>query len=1254
MNQLTRAVLDGEIIGPGEGVRVIGTLHPLRNDRTERVLPAGLSVTELLAMAVGSDEIRLPYRFIVHINGEPVPEAMWSRVRLKTGTTLTFRTRLEGGAALRSIALIAVAVVALVVAPYLAGALGFAAGSVGFGIASGMIGAAITIGGTMLVNALFPVRPPQLADQGSGSRNQTYSIGGGRNQATQYGPIPAVLGRHRVSPWYAAQPVTEIVGDDQYLKMLVVWGYGPLDITDLKIGETPVSAFDDVQVETRYGYPSDAAGTIYTAPAFEEQLSIELTPGAAFYRVSAENVTALSIDATAPNGIFRVYKKNGAFIYHTVQIRARYRSYPSGSWIDWGILTLSNNVQGTMRRGLYKTLPAGQYEVECVRLGSAWAGLDQVSEQVVWTAMRSFRNQSVIKTRKPVAWTAIRIKASAQLNGGVDTLNGLVTSKVKAWNGSVWANDTASNNPADLFRHVLQGPANARPVPDSKIDLQTLQAWGAWCIARGYRFNLVLDAVTSVYSMLSDIAAAGRAVPILRDGKWSVIYDRDDLPVTQAFTPRNSWGFKGTQSYKKMPHAFRVRFLNEKKDYAQDERVVYADGYTANNATLFENIEFPGITNPDLIWKFGRYQIAQVLLRPATYTLQCDFENLVCTRGDRVSVAHDAALIGQIQGRIRSVNTGARTVTIDEAVSIETGKTYGLRARLADGSLQLYSVQSAPGVFPPGSVLALGPGPALPGVGDLVMLGETGRESATMRVMEIQPGADLTATLTLVDDAPGIYEADKGDIPDFDSKVSDPVNPAAMAPLAFTVGEYIYAFGTGAKSGAFLSWQVAQSSELQRFEIQIKNQAAGSGWKAVDTVQGKTDYKILDLPAGVYSFQIRTLYGTKASAWVAIENKQLLGLLAPPPDAQHFNIAVLGDIATLSWDPIAQPNLKNFEIRHSPLLSGVNWSAATPLLNAPGTQVQVPALLGTYLIKAVTQQGVASVNAISVTSETASLTNFNAVESVSAHPNFIGTREHVAVIGERLQVDAVGNAVVGWPSVSALANVYIGTGTLADEGFLTLPDTIDLGEVYTSRVMATIEAYGNNITNAVASWINVGGIANVYGADPSEWEVEIQCRRSPVAAAASSLLLEDGGRLLLDGAVGALLLDDADAWSEWEPLVAGDISAQKLQFRACLRTGRDNTVTPVVKAVSVTVDMPDRIEAMSDLTVPTSGLRVDFAPPFKQLQALAVDGQGLSSGDRREITERSETGFTVRFFNAANQPVARSIDVIAKGYGKAA
>ena len=78
----------GEVMPPCASVRVVGRLHPLNGSRIDRDVEAGLSISEIL------DEVLPPglqarRDFAIHIDGHPVEEKNWHRVRIKKGVTLT-------------------------------------------------------------------------------------------------------------------------------------------------------------------------------------------------------------------------------------------------------------------------------------------------------------------------------------------------------------------------------------------------------------------------------------------------------------------------------------------------------------------------------------------------------------------------------------------------------------------------------------------------------------------------------------------------------------------------------------------------------------------------------------------------------------------------------------------------------------------------------------------------------------------------------------------------------------------------------------------------------------------------------------------------------------------------------------------------------------------------------------------------------------------------------------------------------------
>ena len=254
--------------------------------------------------------------------------------------------------------------------------------------------------------------------------------------------------------------------------------------------------------------------------------------------------------------------------------------------------------------------------------------------------MRSERFQDPVQMDQ-MCKIAIRIKATEQLNGIIDTL-------MPSWprtSRSGWraCGRRSECDPAWICIDVLVGGAlqdgsgaNGRPVPHDQIDYPAFYDWAAVCDAQGYTYNAVHDFRSTVAEVLHDIAAAGRATPHRKGALYSILRDTPQTIPVQHLTPRNSWGFSATKAFPEPPHALKVRYVSPAVDWQQDEQLVFDDGYTEVNATRYEVFELFGITDAALAWRHGRYFLASAKLRPERYTLTLDIENLVATRGDLV------------------------------------------------------------------------------------------------------------------------------------------------------------------------------------------------------------------------------------------------------------------------------------------------------------------------------------------------------------------------------------------------------------------------------------------------------------------------------------------------------------------------------------------------------------------------------------------------------------------------------------------
>ncbi len=398
----------------------------------------------------------------------------------------------------------------------------------------------------------------------------------------------------------------------------------------------------------------------------------------------------------------------------------------------------------------------------------------ELFSEFTWSAIRTIGADVSQTVPAGLAFIAMRIKATDQLNGTLSNFSIEAHSRLPVWNGSAWVEEETSN-PAFIYRDIFVGAANAAALPAGRLDHDTITAWAAECDSNNREFNGIFSSETTVFEAAKSVASAGRGSFQIRDSLYSVVRDRaGQLPV-QVFTPRNSWDFSFTKTFVRPVHGLRIKFKNRETDWLDDERIVYADGYNADGsgglevATVFESLSLFGVTDPAQVWRDGRYHQAVAKLRPETYLINAQIEHLVCQRGDVVRLQHDAMLVGLGAGRIKTI-AGA-TITLDESLAIESGKTYQVIIRRDTGEEATATITNAPGVT---SALTLSGGvPAGVKIGDLVAFGESGLVTTVVLITGVEPGDDLSARITSVPYAqPAVDEAETGPIPDFDPLIT--------------------------------------------------------------------------------------------------------------------------------------------------------------------------------------------------------------------------------------------------------------------------------------------------------------------------------------------------------------------------------------------------------------------------------------------------------------------------------------------------
>ena len=264
-----------------------------------------------------------------------------------------------------------------------------------------------------------------------------------------------------------------------------------------------------------------------------------------------------------------------------------------------------------------------------------------VQQRTQWAALQTIRPEYPLAYPRPLALIALRIRASHQLSGQLDTISALVTRICPDWDTATatWIT-RATSNPASLYRHVLQMPANPKAVADAGLDLTALQDWHAFCVTKALHYNRVLEAAgTTLREVLTEIAAAGRATPRHDGTRWGVVIDRPSALVVDHINPRNAWGFKLTRTYAEQPHALVVNFLDEENDFRPAQRIVVRPGY-AGDITLTEELDVPGLTNPATVWREGLRRFHEAAYRPDVFEVTQECAVRVATRGDTLALSH--------------------------------------------------------------------------------------------------------------------------------------------------------------------------------------------------------------------------------------------------------------------------------------------------------------------------------------------------------------------------------------------------------------------------------------------------------------------------------------------------------------------------------------------------------------------------------------------------------------------------------------
>jgi len=357
-----------------------------------------------------------------------------------------------------------------------------------------------------------------------------------------------------------------------------------------------------------------------------------------------------------------------------------------------------------------------------------------------------------------------------------------------------------------------------------------------------------------------------------------------------------------------------------------------------------------------------------------------------------------------------------------------------------------------------------------------------------------------------------------------------------------------------------------------------------------------------------------------------------------PADVTNFDGQTVGSTLHLNWTPVTDLDLAHYIIRYSNLTSGATYSAAEDLAQvvSSSSSLAVPAASGTYFIKAVddtTSGSNVSENAASFVITNVDIDDLNVVSTLTENPNFTGVKSDVVLNSSgKLELDVSPKFDAATGNFDDRAGDFDGNpGGFTSSGIYYFANDLDLGQKYTSRLTNNVTMERLDVTDTMdLATGQFDSRAGVFDGDPTAFNdvsVSVEMRHTD------------------DDPTGT------PTYTDWSAFTVADVAARSLQFRL-LMTSTDTNVTPLVSALSASVDMPDRTEAQADITF-TGTKTVTFPTAFKATPAIGLSLANLTDGDRYTITGKSRTGFTINTFTAGSASTnAVTLDYVAKGFGK--
>jgi len=503
---------------------------------------------------------------------------------------------------------------------------------------------------------------------------------------------------------------TDVANNREILHLLIDHGDGPTKgvgdlTTDVFLNDQSASNLTSVELQQRLGTMNQTCMTGFEKPKLEYKINTEMVYGEDPIVFTTPNDFFDDIEYTImfPNGI-KYQHKSGGLAALSVPFKVRIREVGGAYTIIYNssITTYSGSAlfyKFTVS-DYYGVERGKQYELEFTALqGTA----DRLVNAIV---IRSIREVIDVEFTKPGrAMIGIRAVATARLSGRLDVKVIREDRIINVWNGTTWTLEYSNNRSMvawDLATlPAIVGDGDGIPyeivrydgIDPAYLDLDFFYAWAQFCgedsILDGYggteqrcACNIIVDAFTDIFTLVSKIAAVGRAHTYWKGHHFTgwiddVVTTPIDLVTMDSMmhkTWKNYWAIE-----KELAGVIEVFYEDEKIGYERTK----AD-FPSAAAGGFRNIvslEGYGIKTRGAAIHYANYLLERNHLIRNKNNFRIHKDAFRYKLGNTIRLQCKIANWGKA---FRVVSSTADTITVDRDASEEVSATDALHIRTYD------------------------------------------------------------------------------------------------------------------------------------------------------------------------------------------------------------------------------------------------------------------------------------------------------------------------------------------------------------------------------------------------------------------------------------------------------------------------------------------------------------------------------------------------------------------------------------------